>query len=45
MYLADPLARADRIQTGIQSAIYMNGQYVLCISLGTCGQTHNVFFI
>ena len=26
MYLAVPLARADRIQTGIQSVIYMKGQ-------------------
>ena len=27
MYIAVPLARADRIQTGIQSVIsYMNGQ-------------------
>ena len=31
MYLAVPLARADRIQTGIQSVIYMKGQ-----DLGTC---------
>ena len=26
MYLTAPLARADRIQTGIQSVIYMKGQ-------------------
>ena len=46
MYLAVPLARADRMQTGTQSIIYMDDKIlVLCISLGTYGHTHIVYLL
>ena len=44
IYLAAPLARADKIQTGIQSVIYMKGQdFSFVISLGIYRHIRIVF--